>query len=531
MVDELAVRRSLDEKPHLRPMLFPFGFLITLQQDEFDADTFPFYGAWTRDECGGYQVLIHPDQKIYKLQRGDICHFLIGHAYDPFLMLSDEQEILRELADGLETGVASHVEALNRLTGVFALGYVEGGMLRVFGDPTGMQTVYYGHVEATPYVVSHAALVGVLKGLSPSDYVQRLTSYRFYHLFGSALPGDLSPYDALRRLVPNHVLSVTGGACDVKRFFPVDGSKGIDSDADYRALIERATKILCNSMALIATKWSKPALSLTGGCDSQTTLASVVGHYDDLRYFSYISSPEEEVDAKAAQRICAELGLEHELIRVPIDDVEAQADFDDISGILELSYGNIGRMNPREVAKRMTLRSSDIEVEIKSWASEIGRCYYHKRFSKSSFPKRPTPRYLTTLYKVFVSDRGLVRSTDQVFEDYLLRYMGADVVERSSWVDLFFWEFRVGAWNGAVITGEHRFSFEIEVPYNNRMLLAALLSTPVAARVADVPHRDIRGLANPRINELGISVVNVKHTKVRSYAERVYLELHSRLPL
>lgn len=531
MVDESAVRQSLDQKPHLRLMLFPFGFLITSRANELDFEAFPFYGAWVREECGEYQVVLHPDQKLYQLQRGDVWHFLVGHAYDPFLMLSDEKEILRELADGLDAGPAGHAEALNRLTGVFALGYVQGETVKVFGDAAGMQTVYYGHVEGRPYVVSHAALVGVLEGLVLSDYVRRLVSYRFYHLFGSALPGDLSPYSALRRLVPNHTLSVNGGGCDVRRFFPAAGTGVADPEVEYRTLVDCATQVLSNSMALVASKWSRPALSLTGGCDSQTTLACAVGHYDDLRYFSYISSPEERVDAEAAQGICAGLGLDHELIQVPVEEIRAQPDFDDISRILDLSYGNIGRMSASEVAKRMVLRSSDIEVEIKSWASEIGRCYYHKRFSKSAFPKRPKPRYLTTLYKVFMNDRGLVRSTDQIFEDYLGRYMGNDVLKSSSWVDLFFWEFRVGAWNGAVITGEHRFSFEIEVPYNNRMLLATLLSTPVAARVADAPHRDMRDLANPRVNELEVSVVNVKHTKARSYAERAYLELHSRIPV
>lgn len=65
---------------------------------------------------------------------------------------------------------------------VFALGYVQGETVKVFGDAAGMQTVYYGHVEGRPYVVSHAALVGVLEGLVLSDYVRRLVSYRFYHL-------------------------------------------------------------------------------------------------------------------------------------------------------------------------------------------------------------------------------------------------------------------------------------------------------------------------------------------------------------
>ena len=81
-----------------------------------------------------------------------------------------------------------------------------------------------------------------------------------------------------------------------------------------------------------------------------------------------------------------------------------------------------------------------------------------------------------------------------------------------------------------MITGEHRISFDITIPYNNRILLTQFLSIPVEKRIKDIPHKDIMKKANPQIAEMNISVTNVKHTKNRARLERLYLEIHSRLP-
>lgn len=284
-------------------------------------------------------------------------------------------------------------------------------------------------------------------------------------------------------------------------------------------------------MTLVSQKWNKPAISLTGGCDSQTTLACANGHYDAFRYFSYVSSPEEEVDAKAAAKIAENLGLEHDIINVDTINTLSTRDIASVSAIMELNYGDLGPVKKSEIAKHLVLRESDIQVEIKSWVSEVGRAYYHKRFLKKRFPAHPTPRYLTTLFKVFLQDRRLVKETDQIFEDYLAKYSSSGVFSQIDWWDLIFWEFRVAAWNGLVISGDHRVRFNIDVPYNNRMLLQALLSTPLMDRIRDVPHMKIRDTANPDVNRIGISVTNVKHTKWRARAERVYLGVHARAPL
>ena len=87
----------------------------------------------------------------------------------------------------------------------------------------------------------------------------------------------------------------------------------------------------------------------------------------------------------------------------------------------------------------------------------------------------------------------------------------------------------MSSWNGLVITGEHKTSYEITIPYNNRMIVDLLLRMPLEYRINDAAYAAIRKEVDSRIDETGIAVTNVKHTKKRAYLERLYLEIESRI--
>ena len=123
-----------------------------------------------------------------------------------------------------------------------------------------------------------------------------------------------------------------------------------------------------------------------------------------------------------------------------------------------------------------------------------------------------------------------MRQTDAVFGQYLRTYLDPAGRKGWPWQELFFWEFRVSAWNGLVITGEHRYAFDITIPYNNRRLLERMLTVPQELRVRDGLYALIRQAADPEVDRAGVAVANVKHTSRRAKLERAYLEIHARLP-
>lgn len=523
MNDELYMQ--IRQKPEYEKYLYRFGFLITTSGEALEKTCFAL-ANWKQEQIGFFHFWIHPDQKLYLYEHGSRIFFLIGHCYNPISMISNENEELSALASALEEGIDAYCQELSDVTGIFLTGYLADETITLYGDAAGMFMTYYGYANSHFWVSSHAELLGSVNGLKQSEYVKKLTSYRFYPLFGFFLPGDMSPYDAFKRLVPNHYICLQDGDCEVRRFYPKEDWSALTDAFSLDDRVSKIVGILSNTMALIPLKWERPAISLTGGCDSKTTLACANGQYDRYRYFSYISSEAEAVDAHGAHTICERLGLSHEIYEIP----ESTEDQGLVREILRVNQGDIGTPKMREVQKRAFLaQRDDFDIEVKSWVSEIARAYYQKRFAKRDFPKEPTARYLTTLYKVFAHNRALVRETDAVFARYMQGCFRQPDRKGWPWVDLFFWEFRVSSWNGLVITGEHRYSSDITIPYNNRRLLTLMMAIPDEMRISDELYRMIREKANPEIDLSGIQITNLKHTSNRAKLERLYLETNTRV--
>jgi len=512
-----------------REYLYTRGYLLT-DAESIELNRYPFYGNWKIIRLCKFKIYIHFKQKCVVYDDDNRKFFLIGHCYNPFSGEKDEDIILKLLAEYSKKD--EYFEYLNQLTGNFVTGYEErDGKLSFTCDATGMLTTYYGRVEDSFYVSCYSHLIGDICNLRFDPYVKRLLDYRFYKLFGKMLPGDMSTYENIRHVIPNFQITYENGKTEKKRFWPVEAISTDTAQAEYDEKIKFSAEILHNSLRLISEKWpGKAAISLTGGCDSKTTLACAEGLYNRYDYFSYISSEAEKVDAEAAEKICHMLGLNHKTYQIPESDQEFK-NIEIWRAILSRNCGEIGENNVNDVRKRAYfVYHHDFDVEVKSWVSEVVRAYYNKRFNRREFPQYPNARYLTAMYKVFFWERGLVYETDKRFQHYLDEYYTKDIFDKVNWTDLIFWEYRVSSWNGLVISNEHSLSFDITIPYNNRILLQTLLETPLEKRIEDQCHKDIQRIMNKKIADTGISVINLKHTKKRADFEKMYLAVQTKIP-
>lgn len=519
----MNLRNELEEKTEYRKYLYSRGYLITTNED-IDLDAYPFYSDWTVRKVGKFCFYIKNGQHLYILENGEETFFIVGHAYNPFTMEKSEDGILLEISSAVRENRL--FEKINELTGNFLFGLINKGELTFLSDPSCMLVCYYGVCGGNVYLSQYSQLIGDICNLEQSEYVKRLVSSRFYSLFGRMLPGDMSPYDKFRHTVPNFVYTLNSdGSFTHRRFYPVEKlEQGEEISGErYCEIVDASAKILRGNLELISGKWKIPAISMTGGCDSKTTLSCANGLYDRFIYYSHISSEAEAVDAKAAEKICKNLNLEHKTDFIPEKD-EDVADIEIWREILRTNCGNIGANNRNDVRKRAYYAENHyFDVEIKSWVSEVVRAYFSKRFDCYKFPEKPYPRIMTAMYKVFFGDRKLLRETDKIFEKFLGEYGSDEVFEKINWVDLFFWEFRVSSWNGPVISNEHTLSYDIAIPYNNRILIEKMLSLPLEYRISDKCHKDIQKKMNEKIYDMGISVTNLKHTDKRAKAEKLYL--------
>lgn len=516
----------LDRHPELKKDVFIRGFLITDENIE-DLDRFPFYGNWRKERHGGYFFMAHEKtgMHIHTDASGNVF-FLMGHAYDPFTMEHEEQAILKRLAAA--SGTDAYLERVSDLTGVFVLGSVVDGTLNYLVDPSGMQSAAWGKVDEHFYLTSHPQLVGDLRGLEMADIVKELVNYKWYgRILGPYLPGDLTPFAQLKRVVPN-IYYHYSGEISHERYWPLkDFTPAVEPDS-YDQVIRRAADILKNNMQLIARKWEHPWISLTGGIDSNTTFAAANGLYEKFESFSYISAEKEVPDAAAAKRIAGHFAVPHHEYQIP-DTNEDMPLFEEKRELFLHNNGYVAKLYDNEARKKFFLRENTAcDVEVKSWVSETIRGYWYKYYRRKTMPKL-SAKLFRNLYKIFIFNRKLAHKIDRIFEEYIEKYEYRKIPSGYPIADMHYSEVSWGSWGGLNIS-EMKYCFDITFIYNNRRFLDLLFRVPLEKRITDQHHLDMKKYLNPELYDLGIRVVNLHETKFRAFALNVIFTINSILP-
>lgn len=517
----------LDRKPNIQKHLFEKGFLIT-NAEIGDIASYPFYNNWAKSEIGGYHFWLNRSAGLFTYDFSGKTIFLIGHAYNPYTMDHEESVILEKMACAYET--EGYFEQIDELTGIFILGVVDKDKIEFLLDASGQQYGCYGTVNGNLYISSHMRLIGDICGLETSDYVERLIKYRWYRfMMGNYLPGDLTCYDEIKRIAPNTYVTFDKGSFHISRFYPNKAIRMCQTEEEYQSVIEEAARIMKNTMALIPMKWEKPAISLTGGVDSNTTFAAANGNYEKYETFSYVSMYRESVDADKAKEISEHFGVEHKVYQVPESNEEI-SDFEVYKAVFDYNQGGIGASKDSDARKKIVLIQNDVcDVEVKSWISETIRAYAYKYFGRKKFPKSLSARNYTSLYKIFLLNRRLVWETDRYFRNYFADTQLKKHLFNYDESDFFVWEFMHGGKCGLNI-GVMKSCFDITIPYNNRKLLDLLLRVPLEYRISDQHHMDLKRSMNSELYDMNIRVVNLNETKTRKKLINAYFTVNSALP-
>lgn len=524
----MDLKQQLNKKPNLQKHLFERGYLITDDDYSGALHDYPFYGNWKEYVFGDYRFYVYQTVSAFFQQIGNRTFFLIGHAYDPYNMEPDENKLLQYI--GKAYGTDEYFDRLDELTGLFIFGSVCGNSIDFTVDASGMQYGCYGTVQGKQYISSHMRLIGDLCLLETDDYVKRLVNYKWYHyMMGNYMPGDITCFRELKRIVCNTYVSFDGSGYSVERFYPKKAIKMCETDAEYNEVIKEASRIMMNNMKLIPMKWKRPAISLTGGIDSNTTFAAANGVYDKYTTFSYISMYRESVDAEKAKQISDKFHVKHDVYQIP-EKNEDIADFKIYKAIIEHNDGDIGTYSDSDLRKKITLIKEDVcEVEVKSWISETIRAYAYKYFGRTKFKPDLKPRDYSSLYKIFLGNRKLLKETDKYFAEYIQNTKLKEHLFNYDESDFFVWEMMHGGKCGLDI-GVMKGCFDITIPYNNRKLLDLLLRVPLDKRISDQHHLDMKKLMNKELYDMNIRVVNLNETDRRKKVINMYYIINTHLP-
>lgn len=525
-MDRAEFLQELNNRVDLQKYLFIRGFLVT-DQELSDLSLFPFYGNWNVEKRGGFSFLWHNLTNAYFYERSGRVFFLLGHAYNPFTMEYRESEILEDIAAHFET--ENYFSKISELTGVFVYGTVFEGKMEFLVDPSGMQSACYGRVKDKFYLSSHAQLIGDLCSLEMDEFVKKLISYKWYNrVMGPYLPCDLTPFIEIKRIVPDIAYSYDGNQTSHKRFWPLEDLKIATEEKEYQEVIANSATILRNNMTLIARKWNRPWISLTGGIDSNTTFAAANGNYDQFETFSYLSAPKEEPDVEAAKKIANTFGVEHHLFLIPSNNDEID-DYQIKLSILRHNNAYVAERYDNESRKRMFMEQNcSCDVEVKSWVSETIRGYWYKHYGRKRMPKL-SAKLFRNLYKIFICNRRLAKEIDKKFERYIDDFEYRNIPKSYPPADMHYHEVTWGSWGGLNIS-EMKYCFDITIPYNNRKFLQEMFKVPLLKRIRDEHHLDLKKELNKDLFDMNIRVVNMKETKTRARLLNLIFIFNSILP-
>lgn len=512
------IRAELESNPQYREMLFRRGYLLT-NKKLTDIQGYPFYGNWKELNTGDYWLYVHSAQTVYTYMEDGVQSVLVGHAYNPFDMQCSEETICRDLIRANKSGEKAYFEKVSELTGLHVVFLITEKNVTACQDACSLTGCYFGKINDAMYITEHPQLVADLLDLKMDPMVEKLVKSKCYNIGNRHLPGNLTPYQELKRLGANTYLFYKD-SFTIHRFYPTGDHPEFTTEEQQVEGIKEIGRLIHNGIECCAKKWENGAISLTGGTDSKTTLSCASGLYDKFSYFSFYSKPQEQVDAKGAAKLCDQLGLKHTVYPIP-ESNEEMRDFAFVKKLMQHNTNYIVNLADNEIRKFMFLRELNAyDVELKSWASEVARVFFERKY-QLKMPERLHERHGSIFQTRYFGHPGLLRWSDKAYYRFLREIGLEKPLYNYEHTDLFYWEIRMGCW-GVTVTSSQQVYHRVTMPMNNRKILELFLSFPHEMRKTDAVHKQVMKLMEPRVVEAEVEIQNLYFHSYRIWMEKLY---------
>jgi hypothetical protein len=425
-------------------------------------DQFPH---WQKQRIGAsLHITAHPDLEVNHIEKSDRSITLLGYVLDPTRPTATNRDVLESLIDRLDTcdGSSDHT---TRFGGRWLLVVNDGRQTVLFTDAVGLRQVCFTTVNsgAGMWCASQPGLLAEILNLRVSGDALQFMEVEGYAKAGklSWYPGDTTPYEAVRHLLPNHYLDLSTGK--VLRYWP-------NADLPSMSLKEGVAKSLeiFGGLMESARKRFNLAVSLTAGWDSRILLATTAPFARDVFYFTGIfwDLTEDHRDVQIPSKLLSKMGLAANIVecRDGLDRQFAEIYRRNVA-MGHAVYGPVSQAIFHHVPKE--------RICVKGDAAEIVKCHYRLGRSRcDDTTVQDLARLAEMVDQPFVTkgfQRWLSEARPHLHNVHVL--------------DLFFWEQVAGRLH-AMIEAECDIAQEAFTPFNCRTLLATMLSVPERHRRA-----------------------------------------------
>ena len=119
------IKTYLDKNEQYRNLLFKRGYLLTNSKIT-DISSYPFYNLWTEHIIGNYYLYVQNSQTVYIREKDGLISIIVGHAYNPFDMKYDENELCLDLLETYKFGMDRYFDKVSEFTGLHIVITVDG---------------------------------------------------------------------------------------------------------------------------------------------------------------------------------------------------------------------------------------------------------------------------------------------------------------------------------------------------------------------------------------------------------------------
>lgn len=468
---------------------FRFGFLAL--SAEADAPAY-LRTNWNSFKIDDVVVFVHPDTDVIEHTSDGGSALVIGDIY--------AAHGKRNIDDLLSAIVSENdLDALDQLSGRFALLISTRRDLKVFHDPFGSRTIYYAS-NSEFCLSSHSSLCAEASKQEISARMKEFTKLPDYKARGTVyLPGDFTMYEGVRCLTPNCLYLRGVGP---QRYWP----RGDITPTTLDQFMPICDEYFANTASFLTSKYNM-LLGLTGGVDTRAVIAGLraTGSTVDLVTWTGGRLPENE--RAAVKEMVNHLGGKHtymEPARKEWDGREAE-----ISRAIDAGTGHCRGGSALTV--NMYGISNPNDVFVRGYGGEIIRGFYNRH--RAGSPNGYQPIRADGCVEDFVGSYKTRKVTDPqaLFMTVVLEAMSG-FAERTGYtgnmcgydvLDLFYWEQRMGVW-GANMLNEMDPAVYSFVGINSRPLYQAAFGLPAGYRLGTKLMLDITARYDPYFAEIGV---------------------------
>jgi hypothetical protein len=381
---------------------------------------------------------------------------LIGYMLDPDAPAADDRDILERVARSARSA-EQLLRATDRLGGRWLLVADLGDRVIAVPDCVGLRQLHFGNGQGGLWCASRADTVAAITAAEPDAAAREWArSFQQGRSWGGAfLPGDLSPWSGVRRLLPNHVLDLRTGA--VSRVWP----RSQPAPQALDTVVTETAALFRGQLDAARRRWPL-ALLVTAGSDSRLLLAACRDFIDDVVCVTIDVQGFDPDDVATPGVLAEKLGFRHEVVVAePAPTSEFWARYEAHSPAALPQYAANAEALAAVVHDRVAVTGHAAGVP--------KRIYRGSRFSTQLSGSRLAlelgfgeSRFAQDAMQTWLTDVGT----------------GAGYDVR----DLLYWEQRAGTWVPSWLLEYDLVWRDCLVPFACRQLLTTMLAAPVGER-------------------------------------------------